>query len=66
MTISTSISLPPAPVYVPFLDRAKFAAAVGVSADVVDGWIRRGYVATVTIGRRSLVDLRPWMREDRP
>lgn len=48
----------------PFVGRNLFASQVGVSVDVVEGWIRRGYLKQVKIGRRSLVDLRPFWNGD--
>lgn len=44
-------------IFVPFVDRKKFADSVGITTDVLDGWIRRGYIKTIKIGKRSLVDL---------
>jgi hypothetical protein len=48
-------------IFCPFLTREKFAESVGVTQDVLEGWIRRGLVKTKTIGKRSLVDMRQWM-----
>lgn len=44
-------------IFVPFLTRQKFADLTGVSLDTVNGWIRRGYIKTETIGKRSMVNL---------
>ena len=40
---------------VPLMDRRAFAAAVGVTVDVIEGWVRRGYVLTHRVGKRSLI-----------
>lgn len=34
----------------------RFAETVGVSVDTVRGWVERGYVPSVRIGRRRLVN----------
>lgn len=45
--------LPPVPV----MSRRKFAELVGVTEDTVTGWINRGYLPVVEIGRYRLVNL---------
>ncbi len=51
------------PVFVPTLTIEKYAHSIGVSPDVVDGWIKRGYIPTVKIGRRRLVNIAAMTRE---
>ena len=51
------------PVFVPTLTIEKYAHTIGVSPDVVDGWIKRGYIPTVKIGRRRLVNIAAMTRE---
>jgi hypothetical protein len=51
-------------VFIPFMARDKFAAAVGITPDVLERWIRDGRVRTYRIGKRSLVDLRQWAADD--
>jgi len=51
------------PVFVPTLTIEKYAHSIGVSSDVVDGWIKRGYIPTVKIGRRRLVNIAAMTRE---
>lgn len=51
------------PVFVPTLTIEKYAHSIGVSPDVVDGWIKRGYIPTVKIGRRRLVNIVAMTRE---
>jgi excisionase family DNA binding protein len=51
------------PVFVPTLTIEKYAHSIGVSPDVVDGWIKRGYIPTVKIGRRRLVNIAALTRE---
>lgn len=45
--------LPP----VPLMSRVLFAQQVGVTEDTVTGWINRGYIPTVEVGRYRLVNL---------
>lgn len=45
--------LPP----VPLMHRETFAEAVGVTLDVVNGWINRGYIPTFEVGKYRLVNL---------
>lgn len=49
-------------VFVPFMDRAAFAQRVGVTQDTLERWIRDGRIKTIQMGKRSLVDLRDWLR----
>ena len=51
------------PVFVPTLTIEKYAHSIGVSSDVVDGWIKRGYIPTVKIGRRRLVNIAAMTRD---
>ena len=50
---STASQQPPIPV----MHREKFADLVGVSIDVVNGWINRGYIPTFEVGKYRLVNL---------
>ena len=50
-------------VFVPFLTRDRFASLVGVTPDTLERWIRDGRVQTYRMGKRSLVDVRQWMRD---
>ncbi|MCB4809699.1 hypothetical protein LG204_00010 [Methylovorus menthalis] len=45
--------LPPVPV----MARRKFADLVGVTEDTVTGWINKGYLPVVEIGKYRLVNL---------
>lgn len=45
------------------MDRRKFAEETGVTEHTVEGWIRRGHVKTVRVGKRSLIDLRTFGQE---
>lgn len=42
---------------VPVMDRERFADLVGIELGVVNGWIDRGYVPTVKIGRHRLINI---------
>lgn len=55
----TSVVVPPVPV----MAADRFAELVGVSSDVVRGWIDKGYLPTMKIGRYRLVNLAALQRE---
>lgn len=42
---------------VPVMSRDRFAEHVGVTPDVVTGWISRGYVPVVPIGKYNLINV---------
>lgn len=42
---------------VPLMSRTLFAQQVGVTEDVVTGWINRGYIPVVEVGKYRLVNL---------
>lgn len=42
---------------VPVMSRSKFADLVGVSINTVTGWINRGYLPVVRMGKYRLVNL---------
>lgn len=42
---------------VPVMSRDRFAEHVGVTPDVVTGWISRGYIPTVSIGKYTLINI---------
>jgi excisionase family DNA binding protein len=42
---------------IPTVTQEKFAQELGLSLSVVRAWVARGYVPTVKIGRRRLIDL---------
>ena len=48
-------------IFLPFVSRARFCELVGITDDVLTGWIRRGYVRTTKIGKRSMVDLTSYL-----
>lgn len=52
---------PPVPVSqlpsVPVMNRELFAQQVGVSVDVVTGWINKGYIPCMEVGKYRLVNL---------
>ena len=55
-----SSTVPPA---IPVMERERFATLVGIDLGVVNGWIDRGYVPTVKIGRHRLINLAALTRE---
>ncbi len=42
---------------VPLMSRELFAQSIGIPVGVIDGWVDRGYLMTVSIGRYSLVNV---------
>lgn len=42
---------------VPVMEREKFAQLVGVELGIVNGWIDRGYLPSIKIGKHRLVNL---------
>ena len=48
---------------VPVMAFERFAELVGVSVDVVRGWIDKGYIPTVKIGRHRLINVAVLTRE---
>ena len=42
---------------VPVMARTLFAQHVGVTEDVVTGWINRGYIPVVEVGKYRLVNI---------
>lgn len=42
---------------VPVMHREMFAQQVGVSLDVVTGWINKGYIPVLEVGKYRLVNL---------
>lgn len=42
---------------IPVMSRKRFADLVGVSEDVVAGWINRGYIPVFEIGKYRLINL---------
>jgi len=42
---------------VPIMSRELFAQQVGVSLDVVNGWVNRGYLPTFEMGRYRLINI---------
>ncbi|HQA25358.1 MAG TPA: hypothetical protein PK893_04260 [Candidatus Competibacteraceae bacterium] len=48
---------------VPVMEAGRFAELVGVSHDVVRGWIEKGYLPTVRMGRYRLVNIAVLTRE---
>lgn len=55
--ITTIPSLPTNVMFMPLLSRKKFSELLGLPESVVSGWIARGYIKTVSVGKYSLVSL---------
>lgn len=56
-----NFEFPAGPIFVPFLDRQRFCQLVGVTPAILAVWVREGRIQTISMGKRSLVDLRPWL-----
>lgn len=41
----------------PILSRSRFAELIGVDEGVVLGWVNKGYLSTVRLGKYSLINL---------
>lgn len=50
-------------IFLPFISRTRFCELVGITDDVLAGWIRRGYIKTTKVGKRSMVDLTSYLPE---
>lgn len=59
-SININTGLNPGLAIVPFMDRSRFCALVGITPNVLAVWVREGRVKTVNMGKRSLIDLREW------
>ncbi|PLZ02461.1 hypothetical protein CY652_10060 [Burkholderia sp. WAC0059] len=58
MDQSSSLTAVPSPAYAsPLVTRERFAELVGLPIGVVIGFVNRGYIPTVSIGKYSLVNL---------
>ncbi len=44
-------------VTLPILSRKKFADLIGVDEGVVLGWVNKGYLSTVRLGKYSLINV---------
>lgn len=51
------LTIPSSAPFAPVMDPQKFSEIVGVSKSVVDGWMKRGYLPTIKIGKRRLVNM---------
>lgn len=56
----TTTVINPGLALVPFMDRQRFCSLVGITPNVLAVWVREGRVKTVSMGKRSLIDLREW------
>lgn len=51
------------PVYVPAMTVEKYANASGLSTETVLAWIKRGYISSVKIGKRRLINIAAMNKE---
>ena len=64
--MNASVKLPPQVVFVPIMDRKRFAELVGITEDALDGLIKRKAIPVITasgVGRRSFVNVAKIMAE---
>lgn len=50
----------PAPIHalpIPVMHQERFAELSGVSRGVLEGWVNRGYIPTIVIGKHRLINL---------
>jgi len=45
------------PVFVPLMSAERFSKVSGVEIGVLTGWINRGYIQTIKIGKRRLINI---------
>lgn len=50
---------------IPTITQEKFAELAGVTLPTVRAWVQRGYLPTLKIGRRRLVDLSTYQNQVR-
>ena len=50
-------------VFVPVMDRVRFAALTGLTNDTVRGWIEKGHLPTILIGKRRLINVAQLTKE---
>lgn len=43
--------------YTPLVSRERFAEMIGFPVGVIEGWINKGYLPTVPVGKYSLINL---------
>ncbi|MEZ0231416.1 MAG: hypothetical protein ACAH12_01135 [Methylophilaceae bacterium] len=41
----------------PVISRQKFAEMIGMSEGIIEGWMNRGYIPTLLIGKHRLINL---------
>ncbi|OAM51519.1 hypothetical protein A7981_08495 [Methylovorus sp. MM2] len=41
----------------PVISRQKFAEMIGMSEGIIEGWMNRGYLPTLLIGKHRLINL---------
>jgi len=51
------------PVFVPVLSVDRYAKSIGIDVGVVDGWVKRGYIPTIKIGKRRLINIAAMTQE---
>lgn len=49
--------------FVPVMERSRFAELVGVDVGVVTGWIDKGHLPTIKIGKYRLVNIALLVKE---
>lgn len=47
----------PSQAFVPVMDKTRFSELTGIDAGVVQGWIERGYIPTIKLGKHRLINM---------
>jgi hypothetical protein len=54
---SLSMAVPPLQSLVPYMSKRRFADIVGIEISVVDGWVEKGHLPSVLIGKYRLINV---------
>jgi len=58
-----NLDITSSPTFVPIMSSEKFSQATGVEIGVLTGWINRGYIQTIKIGKRRLINIASMTRD---
>jgi len=59
----TNLDINILPVFVPFMSSEKFSEATGLDKGVIAGWVARGYITTLKIGKRRVINIASMTKE---
>ncbi|MDO9104764.1 MAG: hypothetical protein Q7U57_07360 [Methylovulum sp.] len=43
--------------HVPFMSQTRFAELTGYSKGIIEGWVNRGYIPTIKVGKHTAINL---------